>query len=266
MSHFLDSLVGVGLLLLARGLLRRLNATYIVTAFLLGIGCLLSLFKGVDYEEALLLGLMLVALLPCRRHFYRQASLFSEPFSTAWVVTVTMLLISSIWLGIFAYKHIDYRAELWWHFALKGDAPRFLRATVGTSTLLLILTAARLFRPAEKKSGRPSQDELNQARPIINRSPVTLPNLALLGDKALLFDDQHTGFVMYGVEGRSWIALGDPVGPPEIARELAWKYRELVQQHGGQTIFYEVGTSMLHVYLDIRKLLPTSECWVMISS
>jgi len=60
---------------------------------------------------------------------------------------------------------------------------------------------------------------------------------------------------MYGIEGRSWIALGDPVGPPKVARELAWKYWELVQQHGGQPIFYEVGTTMLHVYLDMGMTL-----------
>ena len=75
---------------------------------LLGMGSLLSLLKGVDYEEALLLGLMLAALLPCRRHFYRRASLFSEPFSFGWIALVLLVVISSLWLGLFTYKHLDY--------------------------------------------------------------------------------------------------------------------------------------------------------------
>ena len=125
LSHFLGSLVGVGLLLLARGLQRRIDAAYVLAAILLGTGSLLSLMKGFDYEEALLLGLMMAALLPCRRYFYRRASLFSEPFSPGWSVTILLMLASSIWLGFFAYKHVAYSSELWWQFALKGTPRDF---------------------------------------------------------------------------------------------------------------------------------------------
>ena len=251
LSHFLGSLAGVCLLLLARGLQRRLDAAYVLAAILLGAGSLLSLFKGADYEEAVLLGLMLLALLPCRRYFFRRASLFNEPFSATWITTIVLILISSLWLGLFAYKHVDYSTELWWHFALKGDAARSLRATVGAMTLLLAFGISRLLRPLPVDPGRPGAGELDQARAIISQAPASMANLALLGDKALLFDDQHRGFIMYGVEGRSWVALGDPVGPAETARELIWTYRAMVERHGGQPVFYEIGTAMLHVYLDI---------------
>jgi phosphatidylglycerol lysyltransferase len=255
LSHFLGSLIGVCLLLLARGLQRRIDAAYILMAIFLGTGSCLSLLKGADYEEALLLVLMLAALLPCRRHFYRQSSLFQDSLSVGWIATVLLVVACSIWLGIFAYKHVDYSSELWWQFALEGDAPRSLRATVGATVLLLLLTMAKLLGPAPKNPNPPEHDELNLARQIISLSPLTLPNLALLGDKELLFDDHKSGFVMYGVQGRAWVALGDPVGPPEVARELAWKYREMVERNGGQAVFYEIDTSMLHVYLDMGLTL-----------
>lgn len=254
-SHFLGSLVGVALLLLARALQRRIDAAYVLTVILLGAGSLLSLLKGVDYEEALLLAVILAALLPCREHFYRSASLFREPFSLGWSVTILLVLGCSIWLGFFSYKHVDYSNELWWQFTLKGDAPRFLRAAVGSTILLMILTMSKLLGPALKNPDRPGPDELELARQVISTSPLTLPNLALLGDKSLLFDDQHRGFIMYGIEGHIWVALGDPVGPPEVARELAWKYRELVERHGGQTVFYEVDATMLPIYLDMGLTL-----------
>ena len=69
-SHFLASLIGVGLLLLARALQRRVGAAYVLTAGLLAGGCVFSLTKGVDFEEALILAVSLTILLPCRRHFY----------------------------------------------------------------------------------------------------------------------------------------------------------------------------------------------------
>ncbi|WP_020677786.1 bifunctional lysylphosphatidylglycerol flippase/synthetase MprF [Geopsychrobacter electrodiphilus] len=255
LSHFLGSLVGVGLLLLARGLQRRLDAAYLLAAVLLVAGSAFSLLKGADYEEALLLALMLLALLPCRRYFYRHASLLSEPFSFGWSITILLVLVCSFWLGLFAYKYVAFSNELWWHFALRGDAPRFLRATVGATALLLVFGLTKLLHPSPQDPDLPGSSELDAAKPILARSPVTMPNLALLGDKALLFDDQRNGFVMYGVERHSWIALGDPVGPPEITQDLAWKYRELVERHGGQTVFYEVGTAMLHVYLDMGLTL-----------
>jgi phosphatidylglycerol lysyltransferase len=255
LSHFFGSLAGVCLLLLARGLQRRLDAAYLLAAILLGAGSLFSLLKGVDYEEALLLGLMLLALLPCRRYFYRRASLFSESFSLGWSVTVLLVLVSSIWLGLFAFKHIDYSHELWWQFTLQGDAPRFLRATVGTMMLLLVFAVSRLLRQAPMAPDRPGPEALCLAKAIIGRSPLTQSNLALLGDKSLLFDDSAQGFVMYAVEGSTWVALGDPVGPTTVATDLAWEYRALVERHGGQPVFYEVGTAMLHVYLDMGLTL-----------
>lgn len=66
LSHFLGSLIGVCLLFLARGLQRRLDAAYLLALSLLGFGSAFSLLKGAEYEEALLLGLMMLALLPCR--------------------------------------------------------------------------------------------------------------------------------------------------------------------------------------------------------
>lgn len=255
MSHFSGSLVGVCLLLLARGLQRRLDASYILTAILLGIGSLLSLLKGADYEEALLLASVLLVLLPCRKHFYRRSSILSEPFSFGWIVMILLIMLCAAYLGFFAYKHVDYTSQLWWQFTFKGDAPRYLRATVGSITLLLILASAKLLRPAHIRPKIAGEDEMQLVRNIISQSTETLANLALLGDKALLFDQQKRGFVMYGVQGHSWVALGDPVGPPGVAEELAWQYREMVERHGGQTLFYEVGTSMMHVYLDMGLAL-----------
>ena len=53
------------------------------------------------------------------------------------------------------------------------------------------------------------------------------------------------------VDDDQLVALGDPVGRPEDARELAWRFREICDRHGGWTIFYEVGPENLPLYLDL---------------
>ena len=131
LSHFLGSLAGVGLLFLARGIQQRLDSAYFLSVGLLSTGIILSLVKGLDYEEAFALSCMLLALLPCRRHFYRKTSLVSERFTPEWSAVIFLALLGTAWLGIFSYKHVEYSQELWWKFVLHADAPRFLRATAG---------------------------------------------------------------------------------------------------------------------------------------
>ena len=115
-----------------------------------------------------------------------------------------------------------------------------------------------LLRPAAGEPPPPTDDELARVAEIVERSPHSSAYLALLGDKYFLFDRDRTGFVMYGIEGRSWVALGDPVGPPEVVKPLVWRFRELSDRHGGWTVFYEVSPEYLPLYLDLgldlRKL------------
>jgi phosphatidylglycerol lysyltransferase len=257
-SHFVGSIAGAGLLLLARGLQLRLDAAWAVTVVLLPVGVVASLLKGVDYEEAIFLGVVLAALLPCRPQFYRRASLPHEPLTAEWVFAIVFVLLGIGWLLVFSHKHVEYSRDLWWQFELAAQAPRALRATAGGMGLLALFGAWRLLRPAAADTPPPTPDELDRVARIVARSPHASSYLALLGDKHFLFDREGTGFVMYAIEGRSWVALGDPVGPREVVKPLIWQFRELSDRHGGWTVFYEVGPDHLPLYLelglDLRKL------------
>ena len=250
-SHFIGSVAGMGLLLLSRGLQRRLDAAYHLTIGLLIVGIVASMVKGFDYEEAAALLLILVAIWPTRRHFYRKASLFSQPFNAGWITAILIILGGSVWLGFYSYRHIEYADSLWWRFAFNADASRFLRATVGVVILGLFFAVARLLRPAAPQPAESGRQELEKAYSIVRNSVAVSANLALLGDKRLLFSPEGDAFIMYAVEGRSWIALGDPVGSDLRWSELIWKFRELSDRYGGRTVFYEVGHDHLHLYLDL---------------
>ena len=251
LSHFLGSLTGMLLLLLARGLQRRLDAAYFLTIFLLSGGIIFSLLKGFDYEEATILFIMLAALFPSRHYFYRKASLTGESFTFTWTMAIFIIVVASAWIGFFSYKHIEYSSNLWWRFALSEDAPRFLRANVGIIAGALFFAVARLLQPAAIKVIRPSQTEIEQARGIVKKSKSTTANLALLGDKMFLFSDSGQSFIMYGIRGRSWVALGDPVGLDSEKRDLVWRFRELCDRYGVWTVFWHAGKEKLDLYLDL---------------
>ena len=254
-SHFAASIAGLSLLVVARGLQQRLATAWLAALVLLGAGAGLSVIKGGDYEEATLLCCLLLALAPFRGQFYRRSSLRSQHFTLGWFLALTAVVAASVWLGFFSYRHVDYRQELWWQFEFSGDAPRFLRASVGVVAGALLTGLSFLLRPA---SGRPppaGREALALARPLIAASTEASSHLALMGDKALLFDEKRTAFVMYGVEGRSWVSMGDPVGPEKEATELAWKFFELADRHHGWACFYQVGPGSLPRYLDLGLTL-----------
>ncbi|MFC4525383.1 bifunctional lysylphosphatidylglycerol flippase/synthetase MprF [Dyella halodurans] len=261
-SHFLSSVVGMMLLILARGLQRRLDAAYVLTLVLLVLGAVLSLLKGIDYEEAILLSLLALALAPAHQLFYRRTSLFSASFSMGWIIAILAVLVCAGWLVAFSYKHVEYSNNLWWEFSFyHGGAPRALRALVGAAAAGLLFALANLIRPARPDLRLPNEGELERALPLIKQYSSAQAHLALMGDKTLLFDPEGKAFIMYDVEGRSWVAMGDPVGESDEARrELVWTFRDQCERAGGWPLFYQVRPEDLDLYLEVgMNLLKIGE-------
>jgi phosphatidylglycerol lysyltransferase len=249
-SHFLASVTGAGLLVLSQGLSRRLDAAYLLSAVLIVVGMVTSLLKGFDYEEATLLLVVLLILYRARPAFDRRAAFFETRFSGPWIAAVAGALGGSLWLGFFAFKHVDYSHELWWQFELHGEASRFLRASVGAVVIVVLVGIARLVRAAPHEAADPTDEELAQAAHVIERQELTSPNLVFLRDKAVLFDEGRTAFTSYAVQGRTWVAMGDPVGPDEAVSDVIRGFLERCDDFGGVPAFYEIGPRHLHRYTD----------------
>ncbi|HVS76554.1 MAG TPA: bifunctional lysylphosphatidylglycerol flippase/synthetase MprF [Steroidobacteraceae bacterium] len=250
-SNLAASVTGLGLLVLARALFRRVKAAYSISFALLVCGVIASLLKGLRYEEAIVLTLVLAVLALGRRAFYRPTAILDERFTPVWVASIAGVIILSIWIGILVYRKVPYSDELWWTFALHANAPRMLRASLAVIVLATAFLMLNLLRPARPEPAVASAEDLARARDIINRSDHSLANAALIGDKRLLFSDAADTFLMDQVAGRSWIALGDPVGSRAGAEELVWRFRELSDLHGGQTVFYQASAERLSLYVDL---------------
>ncbi|MGE5193072.1 MAG: bifunctional lysylphosphatidylglycerol flippase/synthetase MprF [Deltaproteobacteria bacterium] len=250
-SHFLASLAGTGLLLLGVGLQRRLDSAWWGAVALLLAGIVFSLAKGLDFEEAFALSLVLTALFAARKQFYRKGSILRASWTSGWIAAVGIAVLCSVWLGIFSHQHVEYRHELWWQFEFDADAPRFQRAQVGVAVLLLTFAMARLLAGRARLKHTPAApDEIELAAGIVTGSKRTSANLALLGDKVLLFNDADTAFIMYGIQGRTWVSMGDPVGPEEEWDELIWRFREECDRYDAWPVFYQVEPARLTLYLD----------------
>jgi phosphatidylglycerol lysyltransferase len=251
LSHLLGSAVGVGLLVIAHGLYRRLDAAWWLTMWLLCAGILLSLLKGFDYEEATILGVIATVMVLARGRFLRRASLIEQQYSGPWIVALFLVLVTVAWLVIFAYRHVPYGNQLWWEFAFHATAPRSLRASMFAAVIAAAYGLWRLLRPAPQPIAPPSEADLERAAELIAEVEDSSANLALLGDKNLQFNAERTAFIMYQVSGNSWVAMGDPVGRPEAYESLAWQFLEKCDVMAVSPVFYQVKPENLPLYIDL---------------
>lgn len=251
MSHLAASLVGVTLLVVARGLAKRLERAWLAAMILLLSGAVFSLAKGLDWEEAVILCLFAVLLSGFRGSFYRRPISGNFELNWNWLLTVGTTLLVSTWLGFFVYRHVEYSGDLWWDFAWNGNAPRFLRATV----LVFVAVAAfglHMLINNHSQRRRHIDYSIPAAVPaLVAAWPHTDAALAMVGDKQFLVAPDDSAFIMYAQSGGSLIALGEPIGHTATAKELAWSFHALADKLALRTVFYGVGPQSLPLFLDM---------------
>ena len=199
-------------------------------------------------------------LVSARRHFTRRARILEWPLPARWIAAIATAIAASVWLGLFAYRHVAYRSDLWWRFAVDANAPRFLRASVGVTIAALAIVIRLLLGTA-----RPKIPAIDAAGPtpeldrVIALQPRTLPYLVYLGDKAVLWNADQTAFVMYAVSGSTCVALGDPVGPSDARRDLVRRFIAMSESLSLAPAFYQVSAGAAR---DLRRRLARGrEAW-----
>ena len=90
-AHFLASILGLMLVVIARGLAQRLDGAWWGALIVALLALALSLAKAVAVYEAALLAILVLALLPSRRLFQRKASL-GPALTSSWLLAVAVLI------------------------------------------------------------------------------------------------------------------------------------------------------------------------------
>ncbi len=259
-SHFLGSVLGVLLLFVARGLLRRLDAAWWLAMVIAVVSLVLSLTKGLAFFEAGVLAFLILLLAATRHRFDRPASLFQERFTLTWLVSIGIVLMVAFWVLFFAFRNVPYSHELWWQFEFDEKASRALRSTTGASLFAAAVAMWQLLRPASGRPTPPTQDDLRLAALIVRAQERSDAVLAMMGDKSFVFSPSRRSFLMYAKRGRSWVALYDPVGPREEWPALIARFVALAHAHAGRAAFYQVRPEALPLYLDAGlKLMKLGE-------
>ena len=248
-SAYFVSILGIALILLARGLQRRLDAAYHLTLWVLAGGVIFSLTSALDIVQAIVLAVTAVALQRCHRYFYRRSSLFDERFTRGWFLAIAGVLAATAALAYMGYGHDIVSTKVFWQYEEMAQAPRAARALSLALITLLTLSLSRLLRPARVRAVSEELD-LTALDPIVRASPRASAHLAYLGDKELMFDETRTAFLMVGTAGASRVVMGDPVGPTAAVSQLVERFIFDCDRTGSWPVFYRVGPQLLYLYLD----------------
>jgi phosphatidylglycerol lysyltransferase len=249
-SHFLSSIAGTLMIVVASGLLRRVQAAWWVAVLMAGGGMVFSLLKGFDWEESIVLLIFLGALLPFRSKFHRHAAIWTRRFSLQWWALILSTLGLAVWFGFYTSRHVGYESQLWWQYSFDGDASRLLRGMAGSIMILVVLGLIQWFRPAPPRVQGPKPPAEKIAK-LVSQTSRSASALALVGDKEFLFNHEQSAFLMYGDQGRTRVAMADPVGDEEKFEGLYWRFMEQAQDDGMRVAFYQVGASMMPVCVEM---------------
>lgn len=250
-SHLLCLISGLALMAVCLPLFRRHASAVPVAVAAALAGASTSLLRGLDIGPAATALLLAFLIILARRAFHRRGNWPVSQMLPWWLIGAAAVLVGGLVLGLWIYDDTPYEARLWAQVGYHADPGRFLRSLAVVGAALLAAGAWALARVSRPSAAPAGTAELSLITPLVEASPDTLARLALTGDKAILLADQGEAFIMYGAEGRSLIAMGDPVGDPAGARDLLWRFKELASLRDARPVIYQASPRWLTAYLDL---------------
>ncbi len=239
LNAFSTSLAGVGVLVLARGLHRRLRGAWALTLVVL------VLFAVTHRTLLALAAVALVVLLVLARGaFVRITSVLADPRGWAWPVVVTGIAILLLWHEAWLAQAYGDRT---WLAAVAEDGSGLSRLGLATAVLALIVAGTRLQVP-DAGVWSASEQDLERAGPVLAGASHGNACLLWTGDKRVLFSAGGNALLMYRVEGRSWVVVGDPVGDECEFSDLVCRFLDLCDIRCGRPVFYCVRGDLADLY------------------
>ncbi|WML40167.1 bifunctional lysylphosphatidylglycerol flippase/synthetase MprF [Neobacillus sp. OS1-2] len=246
-SHQLSVAAGFLLLGLSRGIEYSVKRTYDLTMLALILAALFSIFKGIDYEEAIFLIIVALLLRISKGQFYRESYVLTWG-KTIFDVTVILVLTSMyILIGylnlpiakltiptkFIPYVIVDYR-------------DLFKSAGIGLVIAVLILFAGYLISlPKKWKFERSIGHEKEIMSHFTKYKGKVLSHLIFLHDKYIFWNSGKNVLIPFQKYADKLVILGDPVGEKKELSNAIEEFQEIADLYGYTPVFYQVSDEML---------------------
>ncbi|MEH1890469.1 MAG: phosphatidylglycerol lysyltransferase domain-containing protein [Nostoc sp.] len=276
-GHVFAALTGFVLLTLATNLLRRKRIAWLLTIGLLVISIFSHLLKGLDYEESLLSGVLLLQLI-WMRHFFTAKS--DRPSIARGVRVLIGALLFTLAYGTVGFYLLDgkfsenfnwreavlqtlamFFTEDNWGLQPKGRFGEFFANSIYIIAAVTIAYAILMLLQPVFWRNLATPKEQQKAKEIVEQyGRSSLAALTLLNDKSYYFSPTGNSVIAYVPKGRGAIALGDPIGPIEDRKETIIAFQQFCQRNDWYPGFYQTLPDDIQLYKSLGfKVLKIGE-------
>ncbi|WP_158583446.1 bifunctional lysylphosphatidylglycerol flippase/synthetase MprF [Salinisphaera sp. Q1T1-3] len=247
-THLASVVIGLTLIMTARGLSLRLRQSLWLSIGLLIAGALFGLTRGLDWGTSLLLLVVASLLYMSRATFDRHGSLAQQVGAWPWTGTLLAALVGYLLLGHALYQG---HAVDPLHFGFGAHAPRFERGAFVALISVIVLVIWTWPRWPTPQLARPAPADLDALVAwLTSHGSTPYSHLMLLGDKTLFYGADGQAMIGYRAIRNRLIALSDPAGDTAARRTAIGEFRQLADDMQCTPVFYQVGPDDLSAYLD----------------
>ncbi|MDZ4994752.1 bifunctional lysylphosphatidylglycerol flippase/synthetase MprF [Clostridium perfringens] len=242
LSMGMSIVLGFLIMLISLMMKYRAKSIYKTSMFLLILGILLSLTRGINPYELVFIMIVAYILYLSRRMFYRESFVVSCKNT---IIDSAILMASfSVYFFILIrfgryLKYVGIVRKMPYKMAYKFGFIAFVLVTV-------IYVAIYFFNVRRKIPVRVFDECKEDVERIIEEyKGDSLTHLVFLKDKYIYLNEDKDLFIQYEVYGDKLFVLGNPVGNTEnLFREIE-KFCEYADNYGYTPVFYQVNDEMI---------------------
>jgi phosphatidylglycerol lysyltransferase len=248
-----DVLAGLALLLLASGVARGKRIAHRVTLAVLAANVGFDLIKDLDFEAASLLAWVLLGLWWFRSHFEAD----SDPLRVRWgLAALAGGFALAIFYAIFGIEVLSSQfspeagpvpglesllqtliGNPTQYRALTERASWFLTTLPVVSYALVLIALLQLLRPVlAPRAAAADRERVHELLKKWGRNHVS--HLAVFGAESYHWFDEE-GCVAFSLEGRTALALGDPICPPALLKRGVESFVSYCERQDWIPAFYQ---------------------------
>jgi len=246
-SHQLSVAAGFLLLGLSRGIEYRVKRTYDLTMFALILAALFSIFKGIEYEEAIFLIIVALVLKLSKGHFYRESYVLTwgkTMFDVSIILVITSMYLLIGYMNLPSAKMEMPRQLV--PYVIIDPSDLFTSALIGLIIAFLILTLGYFVSLPKKWKLEPSLHQEQEIIYHLNKyKGKMLSHLILLHDKYVYWNDKRNILICFQKYADKLVILGDPIGEEQDLSNAIEEFQEKADRYGFTLVFYQVSDEMM---------------------
>ncbi|MEJ5054104.1 phosphatidylglycerol lysyltransferase domain-containing protein [Sphingobacterium sp. MYb382] len=278
-SNIAVLLTGILLVCCAAFLIRGLRNAWWIAILLSSLSLFGNMFKGFDYEEAILAFVTLLVLLYTRSNYRIKGDIRLQTFGTR---TAIYVLLAVLVYGIIGFYFLDKREfgvdfslsasikSTVRSFALLDPDPephtKFARGFISSINVLGGLSMALLVYVFIKPlvfHGKPEEEDRERALELLTKYGRSADDyFKVYPDKAYFFGESTDGFIAYKTAQGFAVALGEPVcsDDEEAINGMLKEFEAFCLNNGLKTAYYKIAEDRLSYFQELgKKAMPLGE-------